>query len=715
MSIINKTNPTPFRELKREVISLLETQAPVNRAISKLAIGMESLSDQDLSRLNSVAEQFDINLQEIVGRIPSYPVPGYCMESARHAAMLSADPEAFFKKVVPDTAVSGDKNYQVVVDSGAHDAMAERLPGMEAYNEAPTNIVTANSIVYNLAAPRQDRFGEALYPVIVIAPNSTGLVVEANVLTIFDDITHKITGALQNYFYKKNLLRAFADPTILKNEGTRVIPVARAENVDKFVDVADIAVTNLDLEGEVIPTAPYKAGIEVDYIGLSQTDALLAKGIMTNTDSIEPGVLLDYIYIKTSNASTLGADVIKLRMADYSQAAYTENPQGNYRGLQMNIQTDSILLTAATTKNDGSALTDLAGIAANNLRVRLKVNFSGFMNIETGDGGTLPGLVTVAGVYDASNQKLDPTSAPADAVVAALTGATIEGYDLKMYRSNINRRQRGQLLDRTKFYTRYPIMLRGPVSMTRPETGANETDAADLEGLITTTHARIANANVTKLLQTAETLANYVEVMDEAGNPPAILGIGTHYILPQYLYKEFDALVAVDSLSSHNRRQDISSALINQLSEMVYRLYQLSQYSSAARAFGMTKPPKVIFATDQVIGRYLQIPGDTRVLGDDFEFEVVTSVDLRMRGKIFIVFTVPEARQGAVHPLNHGNMIWSPELTVVLPMYRDNTVSRELTVMPRFEHIVNCPIMGLVEVSNIDAVLNKMPVNFHNV
>jgi hypothetical protein len=61
-------------------------------------------------------------------------------------------------------------------------------------------------------------------------------------------------------------------------------------------------------------------------------------------------------------------------------------------------------------------------------------------------------------------------------------------------------------------------------------------------------------------------------------------------------------------------------------------------------------------------------------------------------------------------------MLWSPEATLVIPVTRDGQVSRELTVMPRFRHIVNVPVMGVVEVSNIPQVVStKTNINFKNV
>jgi hypothetical protein len=61
-------------------------------------------------------------------------------------------------------------------------------------------------------------------------------------------------------------------------------------------------------------------------------------------------------------------------------------------------------------------------------------------------------------------------------------------------------------------------------------------------------------------------------------------------------------------------------------------------------------------------------------------------------------------------------MLWSPEATIVIPQARGDQISKELTVMPRFRHITNVPVMGMVEVKNIpDVVSKKISIDFHNV
>jgi hypothetical protein len=58
-------------------------------------------------------------------------------------------------------------------------------------------------------------------------------------------------------------------------------------------------------------------------------------------------------------------------------------------------------------------------------------------------------------------------------------------------------------------------------------------------------------------------------------------------------------------------------------------------------------------------------------------------------------------------------MLWSPEMTLVLPMQRSGGVQKELVVSPRFRHIVNVPVMGWIEATGIPQVVtSRVPLHF---
>ena len=69
--------------------------------------------------------------------------------------------------------------------------------------------------------------------------------------------------------------------------------------------------------------------------------------------------------------------------------------------------------------------------------------------------------------------------------------------------------------------------------------------------------------------------------------------------------------------------------------------------------------------------------------------------------------------EGTSNPLHFGNMAYKPEIVTVLPLHRNGGNSRELTVSPSFLHVVNLPVLGVINVKNLDATVlaSKVAIN----
>lgn len=684
------------------------------------AVGTESLDDSKVSELRNSVETLKQGLEQLMMENGIAPKVGdrefrlgtealaSQVEAAVAGGIISGDPKYFMtQKVTYASLPQGAKGVVMNANYGTEDFSDVRL-GTEAYDERDNRDAAVYTIAYNMNASRQDDFGETFFPTIVVTPDNVGFAVTARLLQVFDDFSRNLSGDLAEY-NKRNIIRAIADPTILKNEMTRIIPVARAQNVAKFVPASLVPVSNYNLEGESIPSAPLAAGVELDLLALSQTDALLAKGTMDVTDSIDPGSLrLLALYIK------VGKDILKVNTDNLPLSTFNFSVQDNYRQSVLDFQTDSVVLNASTTNADGSPLQDLAGIKTGNLSVRLKVAANGKVNTERGDTKIYGPAPTVYEIVDSNGNQLALDSAAAAPIVAAFAGATVFGYDLYAYRTNANRRQRGQLIDTTYYTQVYNVPLRSPITAIHPVTTDGQTDSSDLNSLITATRIRTSNQAVGALVNAEQTLRLYANVKDSTGLWPDVLGVGRFYVQPTYFEETIDMTKVVDSLTSNERKADIQEALVNKLRDYAYRMYTVSQYKAASEALagGVARVPQVIIGTDPVLARWLTVTGDLRTLGGEFECRVVSTLDNRVQGKIYAAFGVfDETRNTVPNPLNFGNMAWSPEVTVVLPISRNGQVSKETAVQPRFLHIVNCPILTVLTVTNLEAVLNKVTVN----
>jgi len=711
--------PSAIQTVVQSLRQILDTHQYASSAVTQAALALESVRNDEIDMLNTAAEGLSLAVEQIAAQLGIGAELSMAQkEAATAAGLLAGDVRQFLNhKIDMPTVATENMSIVNMTGLGMEDVVGLR-PAFEAYDERENRNAAIYSIAYNMQAARQDEFGETFFPTIVVTPDNVGFGVTVRLMMVYNGIHRQISGALDNY-NKKNIIRAIADYTLLKNEMTRLIPVYRPESADKFVDSALIPSYNLNLEGEVIPTAPLAVGKSLSLLGISQTDTLLASGLMDITDSIDPAIRLAAVYVGVESGGN--TDILKFNTLELPLATFAYAQQNNYRVMYLNFSTSSVLVNKDTRNLDGSDFAVLNGIKSGDLMVRLKLDLSGQLNIELGDTVVYGNRVAVHSVSDAAGNALDLASGVGKTISDLFEShGKILGYELQAYRTNINRRQRGQLIDTTYYTQLYNVPMRSPITAIHPMTMDGQTDAGDLASLITATRIRTSNMAVGALVNTANILRAYVDARDGNNTPPDVLGVGRFFVLPRFSEETLDMSVIVDSLTSTNRVEDLQNAIINKIRDHAYRLYRDSEYKAAADALngGISPVPTVIVGTDPVLARYLTVTGDLRTLGGQFDVRIVSTLDYRVAGKIFITFGVfDENRNVEPNPLNFGNMAWSPELTIVLPISREGQVSKELAVSPRFTHVSHLPIMAVLTVENLPDVLNKVPldVNTHAV
>lgn len=710
-SIFKKGGNTAHTALSAMVEALntnVGRQQIITPGIAKTGLGLESASESDFDALSRVASNLQHSIESLQSEL-GLAEKAFASQTAAAvtAGIFAGDFNTFLKRSTSVAAVSTE-SVGVVVGQ-VEDGMSERAFGIEAYDERENRNAVVYSIAYNYQAARQDEFGEAFFPTITLSPDQVGFGITVNLMQVWDGLERKVSGVLEN-FNKKNIIRAVADASVLKKEQTKVTPVHRPQSAAMFsTAVAPVA---LNIEGESINTAPLAFGKKIELIGVSQTEALLALGTMDQTDTLDPTVTLANVYAK------FGDDVIRIPTLDLPLSNFVYGVQNNSRVQPLNFTTTSVLFNKNTKQNDGTALSALSEVVTNDWIVRLEIQAFGQVNIESGEISVTAGAVDVVSIQNAAGQMLDLTAGAAAAFAAEIRAGALVGYDVQAYRTNVNRRQAGQFIDVSKYTQLYNVPLRAPITTKHPATTDGTTDASDVQALIIATRIRVSNEAVSSLLRAAEQLSRYVDSRDASGNGPDVLGVGRFFVRPAYRYDSLDMLTVVDSQKSHERSKDLQAALIDKLRDMAYRLYRDSEYKAAADALsgGISAVPEVIIGTDPVLARYISVEGDLRTLGGEFNVRVVSTLDSRMEGKIFMAFGVmDESRNAQPNPLNFGNMVWAPELVLTANLTRGNAYSRETVVQPRYLFVVNTPILGMMEVSNIEGVLNKVPALFKSI
>lgn len=679
-------------------------------------LSMESIAEGELQSIDDAMQDLQTAMESAAIGADKLPAAGPAqMDAALIAGMLAGDVNAWRTRSVTQSFAQEQFTTNIGYDQlGAEvQAMDKRIPAFEAYDEKENRDVVVYSMAYNMQASRQSDFGEAFFPTITVSPSNVGYTISIRLINVFNgDLKRDISGAV-NDFGRRNIIRAAIDSTILRNDSTRIVPVHRAETAANFVATTDVAPANVLVGRETVLTAPLKVGASFSLLGIASTPALIANGLTDTSDAVDTAPALKSVVVKV----TVGADsdVFKLDVTSFATSNFVGAVQGQHRLMNLNFDTRDVMFNKNTKRADGSAPVALANIASQDVIVYLRLNMSGSIDLQTATTSVFGNMVEVVAVKDSSGQPLSLTAAGVgkDIADAFAAGGKIIGYELDAYRTNSNLRQRGDQLDTMYWRQQYSVPLLSPISVARPVVSDGQTDTSDLGALITTTQIRASNAAVTKLLATANTLSQFVDNRDKDGEPPALLGVGRFLVRPTYFGETLNVADSVDSRTSHERAKDIQAVVVNKLRDVVYRMYVDSGFKAAADAMngGNSKPPTVIIGTDQELARYLQVDGDLRTIGPDFDVKVVHTVDNRMKGKIAVAFGYFND-SGTPDPLHFGNMIWKPELTTVLPISRSGQTSKELTVMPSFVHIVNCPVMSMVTVTGIqDVIAAKVAVN----
>jgi hypothetical protein len=712
-----------------------EASAPLSSPnVTRLALAGESLSSRDSDVVRAEYGRLNTTVENIINSICKEAYDGKMIfttaqkNAATIAGMIAGDPAAFMKAPVFNerkSSVTNNRIVSVYTPTNVDDGGYSRAYSAEAYDNSNNRNANVYSIAYNMQASRQDEFGETFFPTITVAPDEVGLAITVRLMMVFNNFFRNPNGELNDYD-KINIIRALTDWKILRNELTRIYPVYTSASSGLFVDSQTIAPTTVNVENVSIQTAPLAVGKKFSLLGISQTEQLLQAGMMDVTDSIEPAMDLENVYIQftsTVNGTTY-TDVIKFSTKELPYSNFVYNPQQNYRIMVLNFRTSSMLMNQNITTVDGSAPTNpfLQTLISSGYALRMDCEVSGNCNIELGDTVVYGNSVSLNSLVDANGNPVDLTSGVGQQIMEGINSGEIIGYDLFAWRSNLNRRQRGQLFDITYFTQIYNIPMRAPITAVRPVNSDGGTDTTDLGALITATRIRTSNYAVTALLQAAEVLSNYVDVRGLSGsystnNWPEVLGVGRYLVQPYFASYDLDMAQSVDSVMSSDRIDDLVATIINRIRDFAYRAYQDSEYIAAALVMSggaVPPPPTVIIGTDPVLSRYLQINGELRTLGNDFACRVVSSIDIRVRGKIFVTFGVFDGDiNSAPNPLHFGCMGWKPELTLTIPISRNGQVSKELTVQPSFLHIVNLPILIVINVINLPDVLNKVSIDFN--
>lgn len=674
--------------------------------------GLASQADVHQTNLTSaVAKMRDrLNAGKVLAACEEAAIQGFMMSNAA-GAMTGA---RISSSIAGDSRASSFKTAYKIGAENAPDYVGKRnshvVAALESFNPTEQRNAALYTFAFNYVASRQEEYGETLYPTLTLPQDQVGFGIIVNRLTIHKGWLHKVDGK-EVSMGKIDLVRAARNHEVLSRQKTRVVPVVRADSVDAFVPAALIAPSTKIVDGVSIQTAPLKIGQTVNLLGLSQTDAQILGGLSNQTDTLEPAIYLENIYVK------FGDDVLKFYVQQRHGANFVYGQQGFNEKRRLSFDGGFLTMTADTKNFAGAAVTNatLAKLAADSLVVVFGAYMNGDFNTESGNGTVYGNAVKLNRVMekaaDGSLEELAKTNALYVEFETLIASASIIGYDLVAWKSNVNMRENGDLIDRSQFIQLYEVPLLSPVTAQKPLSSSNEGDGSDFETLVTTTRFRLYTDVVTAQFTHMQAVKDFCDVPIKDIEAPEGLGASRFHVKPAYA--ELVGANAIDctKISGNNTYETIKNLqahIVNKLRDMAFSLYRNSEYQAAQMALGQVNKPTLAIATDTIISRYILVDGELRTLTDRFDYRVVSTLDKRMDNKIFITFVdLGAERNQTPNILAWGNLIWGAESVISANMPRNGGNARETIVQPRYLFANHLPVCGWIEVTNLNAVFDQ--------
>lgn len=702
-------------------VALIDT-TPVPASIGSRVFATESISDADVGQIESAASNLQSLLASVIeqhGNASGDAGLRLVQESAAVAGALCASAAGSFFQRNVEFNVSPSRNVIPVSAGNVPDYVGHRtsLIAAEAFDNRETRSAVLYTMAYNYAVSRQDEFGETVWPTLTLPADQIGFGIVVNRLSVHRGVSHGVDGKVVE-FGKIDLMRAEADHTVLHKQKTRIYPIVRAASADKFIDPALVAPVDYDNEGVIVRTAPLATGADVGLLGISQTDASLEGGMNNQTDTLDPAISVEKLYVKMTDAVSGNTDVFAFNVYSQPGANFVQAPQGLDKQRNLTLRTKAAVLNPTTKQVGGVAKSATALIDAGELTVVLELNATGQSNSEFGSVVVYGNKVSIVKVMDKDGNVLPATNAAVQDLKAIVATAQIVGYDLRAYRTNMNMRERGDFIDTSSFTQLYEVPLLSPCTAQRPQNSDGRLDTSDFEALVTHTRFRLKNDAVTSIFEACQRLEDHIYSGVGPEEIPSVLGAARFHVKPTfYAPAPMDVTTLVDSWASANRLNDLQAAIVNKVRDAAFRLFVESEYQAAASALGQTGPVTVIVATDPILHRYIMVSGDLRTLTEKFNIRVVSTLDVRMRGKMFVTFGVfDENRNQAPNLLNWGNLVWAPEVVMSASVPRGESMSRETIVQPRYLFVNHLPVAAMLEFTNVpDLFDKKLPINWREV
>lgn len=587
----------------------------------------------------------------------------------------------------------------------------------EAYDGAKTDTSYLYSIVYNFVAAKQEELVEMFYPTVVIDPTLADITVELKFASVMDEVIRPADGSINKpLFNKRSMAKAIYDEATFNTDRNRLFPIFNDENKALYLEEAKRDEKHLG--NELITVAPVRFGKEFNILGVSQTAKQLNKGLADHTESLDRAVYIQDLYLSLTGDS--GEEFFKFDVSKMSTNNFTYNPQNHNKDLVLNCIDQIVSFDTRNTKTikglDSTILTALA----EGYIVDVMFSISGHGNTQYGDMLLSQTNIKLVQVRDRAGSILPKTEEAYRNIAKAFENVKLVAYELFAHSVNSNLRKRAQLVTCDSYKEKYTIPVRSGLMTMVPVNNVLGSDN-DIDAIVAPAQylgAKMSMFGINELFGLEAFLSEITNRGAKQALGPAddygFKSVSRHVLYPAYTHSTVNLTTLVSSIESKNRDEDVRCALIQEIVNLGMQLYTDSNYIVAFQNVlggnGGAKP-QLIVGTEPNIERLLVVDGKNEFdVGNVFTIKILSTPNPKFKGKIIFSFGVRDIqKESVVNPLHFGFTGYAPN--IVYDLVRDssnNSTSHERHYQPRFVHVNNLPILGVIDVSGIEDVFKQL-------
>ena len=645
------------------------------------------------------------------------------INAGKFVAAFASNPKAAIAQYTKPRSVAQD-DFNIVVDSANVEGYlsgesAYNMISQEAFDGQNLNNAIYFSIAYNVGAATQDEFGETIYPTIAVSPTEAGISVSIEYVAIMKEFMRNVNGTVVHQVQDRvSILKKMYDSKTFGSDATALIPVWREngvyQNTDKFV--AGSKYVEDKIAPEAVTTGALKFGEDIDILGISQTDDILAKGVMDNTDAVDRSVALSKVFIEVNNKAGNKKELISYDVSAASSKRFYPAIVGQWKKLVCSFDLKGASLNTANTKTVEGQASGALGEINGNYNIMFEISINGSLNVDDGSIKLTSAPLKFLGVRDENGKLIASTEQTyTDAKTLIETKASLVGYVVDAKRTNTNVRTRGVVVSNEVYNYIYNAPFRSGITCLKPlvNYAGTDNDANRIAAQAQATGFIISNMAVNTLVDHFNALR--AAAQNGGLESMAFEGVGEKFIYPYYREEAIDLADVVDSLESSKRDQDIQANLIQRINNIAIDMIIKSNYGPAFQVLKGNSGQKItiVVATDPNLARLIVKDGVSEFeYGERFKFKIVSTFNELVRGQIFILPTVlDENKNTTPDPLNYGFCIYTPTIVYEVSKTTNGAVAGELNTIPRFLHVNNLPLGGFIKVSDVSAVFNKLELH----